>query len=94
MGVCERRDVEIGLAGKPTQNAYVESFYGRFGDDCLTEHWFTYAIHGHRRVAPGLQGETASLLTELLFSRRVRGETSRNSGCACRNSRTGQKGLY
>ena len=26
--------------GKPIQNAYVESFLGRFGDECLNEHWF------------------------------------------------------
>jgi putative transposase len=28
-------------AGKPTQNAYVESFNGRFRDECLNEHWFS-----------------------------------------------------
>jgi putative transposase len=27
--------------GKPTQNAYIESFTGRFRDECLNEHWFT-----------------------------------------------------
>jgi putative transposase len=27
--------------GKPTQNAYIESFNGRFRDACLNEHWFT-----------------------------------------------------
>jgi putative transposase len=26
--------------GKPTQNAFVESFNGRFRDECLNEHWF------------------------------------------------------
>ena len=26
--------------GKPTQNAYVESFNGRFRDNCLNQHWF------------------------------------------------------
>jgi len=26
--------------GKPTQNAYVESFNGKFRDECLNEHWF------------------------------------------------------
>jgi len=26
--------------GKPTQNCYVESFNGRFRDECLNEHWF------------------------------------------------------
>lgn len=26
--------------GKPIENAYVESFNGRFRDECLNEHWF------------------------------------------------------
>lgn len=26
--------------GKPTQNAFVESFNGKFRDECLNEHWF------------------------------------------------------
>ena len=31
--------------GKPNQNAYVESFNGRFRDECLNEHWFTSLPH-------------------------------------------------
>lgn len=31
--------------GKPNQNAYVESFNGRFRDECLNEHWFTSIEH-------------------------------------------------
>ena len=31
--------------GKPNQNAYVESFNGRFRDDCLNEQWFTSLAH-------------------------------------------------
>ena len=27
--------------GKPQQNGYVESFNGKFRDECLNEHWFT-----------------------------------------------------
>jgi transposase InsO family protein len=27
--------------GKPNQNAYIESFTGRFREECLNEHWFT-----------------------------------------------------
>jgi putative transposase len=26
--------------GKPTQNAFVESFNGKFRDECLNEEWF------------------------------------------------------
>lgn len=31
--------------GKPNQNAYAESFNGRFRDECLNEHWFTSLAH-------------------------------------------------
>ena len=31
--------------GKPNQNAYIESFNGRFRDECLNEHWFTTLQH-------------------------------------------------
>jgi transposase InsO family protein len=31
--------------GKPNQNAYIESFNGRFLDECLNEHWFTSLAH-------------------------------------------------
>lgn len=35
--------VEINFIppGKPTQNAYVESFNGKFRDECLDQNWFT-----------------------------------------------------
>lgn len=31
--------------GKPNQNAYIESFNGRFRDECLNEHWFMSLAH-------------------------------------------------
>lgn len=34
-----------GRRGKPNQNAYIESFNGRFRDECLNEHWFTSMAH-------------------------------------------------
>jgi putative transposase len=41
------RGVEIKMiqAGKPTQNAYIESFNGRLRDECLNDHWFTSLEH-------------------------------------------------
>lgn len=30
---------------KPNQNAYIESFNGRFREECLNEHWFTSMAH-------------------------------------------------
>jgi putative transposase len=37
--------------GKPTQNAYIESFNGRFRDECLNEHWFLLLEHARAVVA-------------------------------------------
>lgn len=31
--------------GKPQQNAYIESFNGKFRDECLNEHWFLSIRH-------------------------------------------------
>ena len=31
--------------GKPNQNAYIESFNGRFREECLNEHWFLNLAH-------------------------------------------------
>lgn len=39
--------VELKLiqAGKPTQNAFIESFNGKLRDECLNEHWFHSLDH-------------------------------------------------
>jgi len=37
--------------GKPTQNAYIESFNGKFRDECLNEHWFTSIEHAKALIA-------------------------------------------
>jgi len=39
--------VELKLIqqSKPTQNAYIESFNGKFRDECLNEHWFRDLQH-------------------------------------------------
>ena len=36
--------------GKPNQNAYIESFNGRFRDECLSEHWFLNLNHARRLI--------------------------------------------
>jgi putative transposase len=42
----ERRvTLRLIAPGKPMQNAYVESFNGRFREECLNEHWFTSVAH-------------------------------------------------
>lgn len=37
--------------GKPNQNAYIESFNGRFRDECLNEHWFVSLAHARTVIA-------------------------------------------
>lgn len=34
--------------GKPVQNAFVESFNGKFRNECLNEHWFTSLADARR----------------------------------------------
>ena len=36
--------------GKPNDNAYIESFNGRFRDECLNEHWFLTIAHARRII--------------------------------------------
>jgi putative transposase len=36
--------------GKPVENAYIESFNGRFRDECLNEHWFTNMDHARNAI--------------------------------------------
>lgn len=48
-----RNGVQLKLIqpGKPTQNAYIESFNGKFRDECLNEHWFTSLAQARILVA-------------------------------------------
>lgn len=36
--------------GKPNQNAYIESFNGRFRDECLNENWFVSMAHARALI--------------------------------------------
>jgi putative transposase len=36
--------------GKPVENAYIESFNGRFRDECLNEHWFVTMAQAKRII--------------------------------------------
>ena len=53
-----RNRVELRLieAGKPTQNAYIESFNGKFRDECLNEHWF-HSLAEARAVVSSWRGD-------------------------------------
>lgn len=39
--------------GKPTQNGFIESFNGRFRDECPNERWFRDIVHGRPEYAGG-----------------------------------------
>ncbi|MFP5212287.1 MAG: IS3 family transposase, partial [Acidobacteriota bacterium] len=53
LGWCESTGVRMHFIdpGKPVQNAFIESFNGKFRDECLNEHWFLNLPH-----APDLIG--------------------------------------
>jgi putative transposase len=38
------------LPGKPVENAYIESFSGRFRDESLNEHWFVSMRNARRLI--------------------------------------------
>jgi len=37
--------------GRPMENGYIESFNGRFRDECLNENWFTDLAHAREKIA-------------------------------------------
>lgn len=47
----ERTGVKLSFIqpGKPMQNGFIESFNGKFRDECLNEHWFT-SLEEARRI--------------------------------------------
>ena len=49
---AKKRSVKLHFIqpGKPTQNCYVESFNGRFRDECLNENWFVSLGDARRRI--------------------------------------------
>ena len=52
--------------GKPVQNAYVESFNGKFRDECLNEHWFLSLDEARRVSRSGARTTTRSARTARL----------------------------
>jgi putative transposase len=48
---CENKlDHEFITAGKPNENAYIESFNSRFRDECLNEHIFRNLEDAKRKI--------------------------------------------
>ena len=48
----QEREVRLDFIqpGKPTQNAFVESFNGKFRDSCLNQHWFMTLNDARERI--------------------------------------------
>ena len=42
--------LEFSRPGKPTDNAYVESFKGRFRQECLDQHWFANIQEARQKI--------------------------------------------
>jgi putative transposase len=38
------------VRGKPTQNAFIESFNGKFRDECLNQNWFVDLGHARKVI--------------------------------------------
>ena len=52
MAWAHRRGVRhlLNDAGSPTQNAYIESFNGKFRDECLNEQWFETLAQARQEI--------------------------------------------
>lgn len=85
-----QRDAKVGWhyiqPGKPQQNAFIESFIGRFRDECLNEHLFTSYAHARRiietwRIAYNTHRPHSSLagLTPHQFATRSKLDQTMNS---------------
>lgn len=58
--------LDFSRPGKPTDNAFIESFNGSFRDECLNLHWFLSLddARENRRLADRLQSVSTAQLTE------------------------------
>jgi putative transposase len=50
---CEHRRILLRYIepGRPMQNGHVESFNGRFRDECLSTNWFTSLAHARKMIS-------------------------------------------
>jgi len=53
MGWCQKNGIQHLLIepGRPMQNGYIESFNGKFRDECLNEHWFDTLTQARAAIA-------------------------------------------
>lgn len=72
--------------GKPIQNAYIESFNGKFREECLAEHWFKNIYEARDvieswRIEYNTERPHSSLgnLTPSEYAQKLSQETTQNS---------------
>ena len=46
-------EMDFSRSGKPTDNAFIEAFNGRFRQECLNENWFLSLADAEENVDPG-----------------------------------------
>lgn len=71
--------------GKPVQNAYIESFNGKFREECLDSHWFKN-LHDARKIIESWRNDYNSIrphsslggLTPLEYAEKISEENSKN----------------
>jgi putative transposase len=51
-GWAAEQQVELDFTtpGKPTENGHIESFNGKFRDECLSQHWFLSLADARRII--------------------------------------------
>lgn len=52
--------IDFSRPGKPTDNAYIETFNGSFRDECLNVHWFASLPEAKRLIEAWRRGYNVS----------------------------------
>ncbi len=53
MGYLNGVEIDFSRPGKPTDNAYIESFNGRLRAECLNASWFLSLADARERIEAG-----------------------------------------
>ena len=90
-----RRAVQLSFIrpGKPNENAYIESFNGKFRDECLNEHWFLSLAHA-RSVIEDWRIEYNTERPHSSLGNRTPAEFANGAGNSRRETCIFNRGLY
>ena len=58
--------LDFSRRGKPTDNAFVESFNGRLRDECLNAYWFLSMTDARTKIEACGETKTRAVLTHRL----------------------------